>query len=329
MKQLSRDKALTILLRFGQELRAILDLPTLLDKILTILGEVQNWHNCAIFLKDDAGNIAMKAASGYLVKQDGAKITPDQDIINQAAQHNRVWLIPDATAEPSYSKSDSPKSGSRLAVPLATEDRVIGVLLIEGEKSNAFTRDDAPLLEAIRPSIATAIEAAQLLEQTRSAAFHDELTGVYNYRYFNEQLKIELAKSKRYSLPLSIAIIDVDGLKQINDTLGHLAGDEALRIIGRVLKENLRLSDVAARYGGDEFAIILPQTTKEQARKVLIRIMSLLDKQVVPLVNQSIPLPHRSYGTATYPEDGDNPVELFTVADKSLYQNKRAPLISN
>jgi len=131
-----------------------------------------------------------------------------------------------------------------------------------------------------------------------------------------------MARSQRYGHPLSIAIIDVDELKKINDRYGHLAGDEALRSMGHLLRENVRAADVVARYGGDEFAIIMPETDREEAEKVIARLMLILDKSTVEYNELSFPMPSRSPGVATFPWDGNNPTELFAVADAHLYQEK-------
>jgi diguanylate cyclase (GGDEF)-like protein len=131
-----------------------------------------------------------------------------------------------------------------------------------------------------------------------------------------------MSHSQRHGHPLSIAIIDVDELKRINDLYGHLAGDEALRRMGRLLKESVRASDVVARYGGDEFAIIMPETDKEEAEKVITRLTHILDKSTVEYNNVSFPMPSRSHGVATFPQNGNNPTELFAIADAHLYQEK-------
>jgi diguanylate cyclase (GGDEF)-like protein len=166
------------------------------------------------------------------------------------------------------------------------------------------------------------IEVALLHEQAKRAASYDSLTGVHNHRYFYERLGQEMSHSQRHGHSLSIAIIDVDELKKLNDLHGHLAGDETLRRMGRLLKENVRASDVVARYGGDEFAIIMPETEKEEAEKVIARIMFVLDKSIVEYNELSFPMPSRSHGVATFPWDGNNPTELFAVADAHLYQEK-------
>ncbi len=315
-------KASTILFRLGQEIRSILDLRTLLERILSLLIEVQGYRNYAIFLKDEAGDLVMEAAKGCREAQRGARIQEGGGVVGWVAEHQVARLIPNVASDPSYLESSFFRAGTMIVAPLATEGKVVGVLVMESEIADGFTSDDLHLIETIAPHIATVIEVAQLHRKVRMDALYDSLTGVYNHRYFYERLGEELARSRRYGRPVSLAILDVDGLKTTNDIYGHLAGDQALKKIGYILRENVRGSDVVARYGGDEFAIIMPETGKEEAINVIKRLMVLLDGTVVQHQAQLFPMPTRSYGVVTFPQDGSNPTDLFAAADHLLYQAK-------
>ena len=322
MMTATQYKALTLLFRLGQEVRSILDRNTIMTKVLSLLKEVTGYDNCALFLKEETGDLVMQAAIGYRIHQRGARVAKGEGVIGWVAEHNVARLIPDVTANSGSLESSFLNSGTMLAAPLSAEGKVVAVLVVENEITDAFTIEDVHLAEAVGPYIATVIEVALLHEQAKSAAFYDSLTGVYNHRYFYERLGQEMARSQRYGHPLSIAIIDIDGLKKINDRYGHLAGDEALRRIGHILKENARPADAVARYGGDEFAIIMPQTGKEDAEKVMTRLMRLLDTSTVQHEDLSFPVPSRSWGVAAFPDDGKSATELFAVADVRLYQYK-------
>ncbi|RLC72077.1 MAG: hypothetical protein DRI26_03750 [Chloroflexi bacterium] len=322
MMTMTQYKASTILFRLGQEVRSILDLGAVLIKVLSLLKETQGYSNCAIFLKEETGDLVMQAAIGYRMHQKGARVAMGEGVIGWVAECNVVRLIPDVTVDQGYLESSSLGFGAMLAAPLSTEGKVVGVLVIEHEVPEAFTSDDARLLEVIGPYLAAVIEVALLHQQAKTAAIYDSLTGVHNHRYFYERLEQELTRSRRHGHPLSVAIIDVDNLKQINDLYGHLAGDKALRKMGQILKENVRASDIVARYGGDEFAIIMPETEKEDAEKVMARLMLFLDASRVKLNGETFAMPPRSYGLASFPRDGNTPTELFAAADALLYKAK-------
>ena len=315
-------KASTILFRLGQEVRSILDRSTIQTKVLSLLREVQSYDNCALFIREESGELVMQAAIGHRIHQRGARVAKEEGIIGWVAEHEVVRMIPDVTTNSSYLESSFLRSGAMLVVPLATEGKMVAVLVVENELPDAFSMEDVRLAEAIGPYIAAVIEVALLHEQAKSAASYDSLTGVYNHRYFYERLGQEMSHSQRHGHPLSIVIIDVDELKKVNDLHGHLAGDEALRSMGRLLKENVRAADVVARYGGDEFAIIMPETDKEEAEKVIARLMLALDKSTVEYGELSFPMPSRSHGVATFPWNGNNATELFAVADAHLYEEK-------
>lgn len=322
MMTMTQYKASTILFRLGQEVHSILDLGAVLMKVLSLLREIQGYNNCAIFLKEDTGDLVMQAAIGYRIHRKGERVAKGEAIIGWVAEYDVVRLIPDVTVNESFLDSSFLSWGAMLAVPLSTEGKVVGVLVIEHDIREAFTSDDAHLVEVIGPYIAALIEVALLHQQAKTAAVYDSLTGVHNHRYFYERLEQELTRSRRHGHPLSLAITDVNNLKQINDLYGHLAGDQALRKMGHILRENVRTSDIVARYGGDEFAIIMPETGKEEAQKVVDRLMLFLDATRVQYNAESFAMPTRSYGLATFPEDGNNPTELFAVADALLYQAK-------
>jgi diguanylate cyclase (GGDEF)-like protein/PAS domain S-box-containing protein len=156
-------------------------------------------------------------------------------------------------------------------------------------------------------------------EEIRHQATHDGLTGLANYREFYCSLEKEVHRAERSHHSFGVLLLDLDDLKGINDRLGHLAGDRALRRLARVMTENCRVTDVAARYGGDEFAILLIDADAERVQQIAQRITNHLNEQPgEPRLSASI-------GSAVYPADGQSPQELLETADRRLYRNKRAP----
>ena len=191
-----------------------------------------------------------------------------------------------------------------------------------------FTERDLQVALTISGYASMAIERSEFYrrsEELREISIADPLSGLLNRRYFQERLAEEMERSKRHKLPLSLIIMDIDDFKKFNDLHGHLAGDEAIGIVGRYLRNNIRTIDVAARYGGEEFTVILPQTGKVDATQIAQRVCLEIEKNA--FINEDI---NRnagitaSLGLATFPEDADSLDELFKHADRALYRAKAA-----
>ncbi len=177
-----------------------------------------------------------------------------------------------------------------------------------------------PLLER---ALRYAVQRAEALRSLRDQAIHDELTGLYNRREFNRLLGEEISRCRRYGRVMTLLLFDIDRFKNVNDTLGHQAGDDVLRHTGRALHDALRSVDRPARYGGDEFAVILSETGGASAMGAAQRL-----NRVVPLrvAAEGIPMPgplSLSIGLAEWPVDGDTADKLVEQADQALYAAKR------
>jgi diguanylate cyclase (GGDEF)-like protein len=160
------------------------------------------------------------------------------------------------------------------------------------------------------------LDQARLFEQVRSMAVSDPLTGLANYRRLISVLEAEVDRSRRTQRPFSVVLLDMDGLKIINDHYGHLTGSRALVRIGKLLRNHSRAIDTPARYGGDEFALVLPEASKDMASRVVSRIRERLAAET------EVPALSVSAGTAAFPEDGDTPEKLLGAADRALYVMK-------
>ena len=160
------------------------------------------------------------------------------------------------------------------------------------------------------------LDQARLFDQVRSMAVSDSLTGLANYRRLLSVLEAELDRSRRTQRAFSVVLLDMDGLKTINDHYGHLTGSRALVRLGKILRSHSRAIDTAARYGGDEFALVLPEAGRDIAARVVGRVRERLAAEAEP------PALSVSAGVAAFPEDGDTPEKLLAAADRALYRMK-------
>jgi diguanylate cyclase (GGDEF)-like protein len=218
------------------------------------------------------------------------------------------------------------RDGNRVLamLPLVAKGQAIGLVEMF---SKSEVRWDAQRLELARTmanEAAIALENARLYEDARKLADRDPLTGFYNHRFLHERMGEEVVRSQRGRRPLSVLMLDVDDFKLVNDTFGHLFGDKVLTWAAELIRSTLRLSDIAARYGGDEFALILPETDAEEARHAAERILEAFRER--PFVGeQRGPVPiAASIGIATFPADGRTGTDLIAAADAALYQVKRS-----
>jgi diguanylate cyclase (GGDEF)-like protein len=182
------------------------------------------------------------------------------------------------------------------------------------------------LLRSFASYAAIALERSSyysLAGQLKELSITDSLTGIFNRRYFEERFIEELHRSERHNLSFSLAMMDIDDFKSFNDTEGHLAGDEVLKSVANITKECLRISDVLARFGGEEFVVIMPQTERNEASAVAERIRQSIKEQSIRGWNG---FPGKritaSIGVATFPSDGTDRKELIRNADKALYRAK-------
>lgn len=207
-------------------------------------------------------------------------------------------------------------------VPLVCHDRVVGVLnLADKMHPSSFSREDIALIELFGQLIGASIGNIRLFEKIQRQATTDGLTGLMNHRTFYEALERELWRSRRYGGTISLIMADIDNLKDINDAYGHRAGDKVIREISRRIKECVRQIDLAARYGGDEFAVILPNTGIDEAVLVSQRIVEMVSHAPITWQKERIPL-SISVGVGQYgPET--NPEDITSRSDRALYHAKQ------
>ncbi len=316
VEQKMRD--ISISYRISQTLISTLDLKALLSKILDDLMKAFGFLNAAILLVDEkSGVLHITAAKGYPEEIIRKELRIGEDgITGYVGATGKTYYSPDITKDKHYLLG-IPNVKSEVAIPLKIGNRIIGVLDVESEAYDAFDEWEIKLLSSIAAQIANAIEKARLYEETKMLSLTDPLTELPNRRHFDIMMDSELRRSERYNRPLALLLLDLDNFKKYNDRNGHLAGDKVLAEYAQIMKSSIRDIDLICRYGGDEFAVVLPETDEIFARAVAERIRKKIEKASKRL---KITL---SIGIASYPIDGDDKITLLNVSDKACYLAKR------
>jgi len=212
---------------------------------------------------------------------------------------------------------------SLLCLPIVSKNRAIGVIQLVNRLGQAgFSRRDLQLLEKLIDQASLAIERSDIYQKMSDLVTTDDLTHLYNRRYLDHALALEIKRSQRYHFPLSLFFIDLDYFKRVNDTYGHLMGSQVLIEVAQILTENLRAVDVITRYGGDEFVVLLPEISLKGAERVAerlrqaIRAFKFLKKEGLFLQISA------SFGVAEFPADTEDKTELIHLADQAMYHSK-------
>ena len=208
-------------------------------------------------------------------------------------------------------------------LPLVAKGQSIGLVELFSRSAITWSVELLQLARTMANEAAMALENARLYEEARKLADRDPLTGFYNHRFLHERLGEEVVRTQRARRPLSVLMLDLDDFKLVNDTFGHLFGDRVLTWTAELIRSTLRASDIPARYGGDEFAIILPETDADEARMAADRILGAVREHAFQ-GEQRGPVPiGASIGIATYPAAGRTATDLIAAADEALYRVKR------
>lgn len=248
------------------------------------------------------------------IRDEKEKLTNKDKLIILEAFKNKTHIL---------KKNPKGKTKAFLCIPIISGNKSIGALILKHNNlSEIYSDKSVSLLTAISHFLSIAIENARLFQETKRLATIDPLTGLLNRRILEESFEKEISRVQRYSHSLSVIIIDVDDFKLFNDTYGHSFGDQVLKEFANLLKKSCRKVDILGRYGGDEFAIILPETSLKGAIKLAERILKNLKiKSIITPQGERIPI-KVSIGIASYPEDTSDPEKLLTLADTAMYKAK-------
>jgi diguanylate cyclase (GGDEF)-like protein len=211
---------------------------------------------------------------------------------------------------------------SYVLLPLNSRGRGIGVLGLASQQSEAYDDETLTRLQPLADSVALAFENVRLFQKTRELSITDEVTPLYNFRYFHQILDRELKLVDRYKSVLSVVFADLDRFKPINDQHGHLRGSRTLREVGFLVRAAVRETDYPARYGGDEFVVVLPQTDRAAAQGMAEKLRSLIEGHTFLQeegINARLGV---SLGVACYPTEAQTKESLIRLADKRMYEDK-------
>ncbi|MEG3436715.1 diguanylate cyclase [Pannus brasiliensis CCIBt3594] len=216
------------------------------------------------------------------------------------------------------------RSPATLRVPLEARGENLGFLYLVFDDPRRLTPEKRELAKTTVKQIALGLANLQARERLQTLSFSDPLTGLYNRRYLEATLEREFNRCARDGRPIGIIFLDIDHFKRINDTFGHETGDKVLAALGDYLKTNTRQSDIACRYGGEEFVLVLLDSSREDTRKRAEELCRGVRELKLTREHPELSSISVSIGVSAFPEDGTTPAELFRVADEGLYRAKRS-----
>jgi diguanylate cyclase (GGDEF)-like protein/PAS domain S-box-containing protein len=320
-------KQLEALFNIGATVSQTLNLEELLDSVLDTVLMVMGVEVGGIFLLDkQTSKLLLKTHRG--MSPEFARrvqvVSIGDGFIGQVAKLGKPILAEDVSADSKLSWMRKMGDGiqSFAAVPIMAKEKILAVMGVGSRKHREFPDWEMLMLDTIANQIGMAIENAQLYEHALELAFTDGLTGLYNRRYIMEQIEREFIRAQRSKAPLSLIMVDLDELKAINDRFGHHEGDGFLKEVARIVKVNTRASDVAARWGGDEFMLLAPGTDSRSASKIAERIRAQVERYKIKLEGEEVGITV-SAGIVSYPAHASVVEELLKKADEAMYNAKR------
>lgn len=322
----------TVFHELGKALTSTLQLDQVLRTIMEKINEVLRPDTWSLLLMDIEKNelfFQIATGKGADALRD-VRIKVGQGLAGWVAKTGKAVVVPDTTQDSRFfgqvDAKTKTETRSVVAVPVRFRDQCLGVIELVNciEPGGCFSQRDLALLEALADYAAIAIENARHVQRIHELTITDDCTSLYNARHLNFMLDTEIYRSHRYAFEFSLIFIDLDHFKSVNDTYGHLMGSKLLSEIGEAVKERCRMIDMAFRYGGDEFVVLLPQTSKENALSVAHRVHKLI-RETVWLKESGINI-HitASVGVASYPTDSRTKAELLHLADEAMYAVKNS-----
>src|SRR6266849_2216841 len=305
----------------ARETTVVLDVKELLSKACAKIRPAFEVSHVSMLVKEEE-DLVLQAHHGDLTLRipEGGKVPAGEGLWGQALRESKTVIENNVKADPDF-VGIYVESGSRMCIPLVSFGQTLGVLVLDSARPGSFSVSDIQSLESVADICATATQNAHYVERVKRLAYLDGLTGIFNRRFFELRIEEEVERARRFDSGMAVIMVDIDQFKRLNDEFGHLLGDEVLRQVSSIFSQQLRKIDVVCRYGGEEFAILLSQTTHQHALGVAEKLRRIIDTWQFPGVPRSVTI---SAGVATYPEHGTTRDHLVKAADAGLYAAKQA-----
>ncbi|MGC1837364.1 MAG: sensor domain-containing diguanylate cyclase [Candidatus Acidiferrales bacterium] len=324
--EMPEGSEVTVFHELGKALTSSLQLDQVLRTIMEKINEVLRPDTWSLLLMDQEKNeLYFQIATGVGAEAlRDVRIKLGQGIAGWVAESGEVVVVPDTSQDSRFFSQVDEKTKmetrSIVAVPVRFREQCLGVIeLINCIGPEGFSQRDLALLEALADYAAIAIENARHVHRIHELTIKDDCTTLYNARHMNFMLDTEIYRSNRYAFEFSLIFIDLDHFKMVNDTHGHLMGSKLLGELGEMIKDSCRVIDLAFRYGGDEFVILLPQTSKENALRVAHRLHKRIrEGSWLKEAGLNVHIT-ASIGVASYPGDSKTKADLLHLADEAMY----------
>jgi diguanylate cyclase (GGDEF)-like protein len=310
----------------GKTLTSSLELNKILVAVMRKTKEIIGAEAWSVLVVDETtGDLVFERADTKKVEK--YRLKPGEGIAGWVAQEGIPVIVPDVSLDKRFcSRMDKQtrfKTRSLMCVPIKSQGRVIGVLeVVNKTTGEPFSKEDLNLLMRLVDQAALTIERTTLYQKMAELVVTDDLTKLFNTRYLNRTIETEIQRSNRYKTSVSLIFIDIDYFKNINDQHGHLIGSKILVELGQLIIKCLRSIDIVARYGGDEFVVVLPQTPPQAAAQIAERIRKSVEQNTF-LKKEGYALKMTaSFGVASYPESAKTKEDLIRLADEAMYRVK-------